>query len=183
MKRVGIFLSLGIFLLLIARYFFENFPPYNIVQLQHLVEANNIQPGDWESLNDAIDVLIEKNQILNYLSNNAYIAAGILLAAIFSLFVAVHLVIDKFFFKNFYEKASLFDAVRRGFLVCVALGLTIYLKLYGIEIQTIIFVDIFILAIEILFFVYVKQHLKLGVGKVIEFNRKVVDEVKKDNAK
>lgn len=180
MKRFVVLLALGLFLIFIARYFFENFSPFNISQLQHLIEANNIKQGDWESLDNSILVLIEKGQILNYLSTNAYIAAGIFLTGILFIFIGLHLVIDKFFFKNFYEKASLFDAVRRGLLFVIAVFLTIYLKLYGLDLQTILLIDLFILAIEVFFFLYIKQHIKVSIGKVIEFNKKVVSEVKKD---
>lgn len=176
MKRVVILLALGVFLLFFARYFFINFSPFNLTSLQHLIEANNIKPGDWEALNSTIQVLIDKNQILSYLSNNAYIASAVLIAGILCIFVAVHLVIDKFFFKNFYEKASLFDAVRRSFLFCTALSLTVFLKLYGLDIQTIVLVNILIVAIEILFYLYIKPHIKYGVGKVVELNKKIMSE-------
>jgi len=177
MKRVVILLALGIFLLFVARYFVINFSPFNLAQIQHLVEANNIKPGEWDSLNNSIQILIDKNQILNYLSNNAYIASSIFVIGVLCLFIGIHLVIDKFFFKNFYEKASVFDAVRRGMLLCVGISLTVYLKLYGLDIQTILLIDILIFAIEILFFFYVKPHLKSGVGKVAEFNKKVIGEI------
>lgn len=176
MKRVVILLALGVFLLFVARYFVTNFSPFNLSQIQHLVEANNIKPGEWDSLNSSIQVLIDKNQILNYLSNNAYIASVIFIAGILCIFIGIHLVIDKFFFKNFYEKASVFDAVRRGILFCLGIALTVYLKLYGLDLQTILLIDILIFAIEILFFLYVKPHLKSGVGKVVEFNKKVISE-------
>ena len=174
MKRVVILLALGIFLLFVARYFFINFSPFNLVQLQHLIEANNIKPGEWDSLDGTIQVLIEKNQILNYLSNNALITFTIFIGGILSIFIGLHLVIDKFFFKNFYEKASLFDAVRRGILFCLAISLTIYLKLYGFDLQTVLLVDVLIVVLEIIFFYYIKPHLKLGVGKVIELNKKII---------
>lgn len=176
MKRVLILLALGIFLLFVARYFFINFSPFNLTQLQHLIEANNIKPGDWDSLNATIQFLIDKSQILSYLSNNAYIASAIFIGGILCLFIAFHLTIDKFFFKNFYEKASLFDAVRRGILFCTAVTFSVYLKLYGLDLQTILLVDLLIFVIEILFFVYIKPHLKSGVGKVVELNKKIINE-------
>lgn len=176
MKRVVILLALGIFLLFVARYLFTNFSPFNLAQLQHLIEANNIKPGEWDLLNSSVQTLIDKNQILNYLSNNAYIASAIFIGGILCIFIGLHLVIDKFFFKNFYEKASVFDAVRRGILVCLGLSLTVYLKLYGIDLQTILLINILIIAIEILFFLYIKPHIKSGVGKVVEFNKKVIGE-------
>jgi hypothetical protein len=173
MKRVVILLALGLFLLFIARYFFLNFSPFNLNQIQHLVEANNIKPGEWDILNNTIQTLIDKNQVLNYLSNNAYVAFGIFISGVFCIFIGLHLIIDKFFFKNFYEKASIFDAVRRGVLFCTAACVNLYLKLYGLDIQTILLINVFILAIELFFFIYIKPHLKSGVGKVVEFNKKV----------
>lgn len=176
MKRVVILLALGIFLLFVARYFFTNFSPFNLAQLQHLIEANNIKPGEWDSLNTSVQTLIDKNQILSYLSNNAYIASAIFVAGVLCIFVAFHLVIDKFFFKNFYEKASVFDAVRRGILFCLGLSLTVYLKLYGLDVQTILLINVLIFSIEILFFLYIKPHIKSGVVRVVEFNKKVLNE-------
>lgn len=177
MKRVLIFIALGIFLLLIARYLLENFSPFNLTMLQRLVEANNIKPGDWDALNKAIEILIKNNQIIGYLTINAYVAAGVIVSGLFCIFVGAHLVIDKFFFKNFYEKASMFDAIRRGILLCTGIIISIYLNLYGFDVQTILFINIFILAIEILFFVYIKHHLKFQFNRIVEFNKKIVKEV------
>lgn len=173
MKRVVILLALGVFLLFLARYFFVNFSPFNLNQIQHLIEANNIKPGEWDVLNSTIQILIDKNQIIEYLSNNALIASAVFISGILCIFIGLHLIIDKFFFKNFYEKASIFDAVRRGILFCVAISLTVYLKLYGLDLQTILLIDLLLIVVEILFFHYIKPHIKIGVGKVVELNKKI----------
>jgi hypothetical protein len=173
MKKVAIFFFIGLFMALISKYILENFSPIDFHALQDLIVTQKIKPGNWESLDNQISILIRNGQILKYISNNVYIAAVTILSSIFSFFMVLHLTIDKIFFKNYYEQASLFDAIRRGLVLDLVIGLVIYLKLYGIDLGTIVLVPIFFLIIEILFSLYIKRIIVNKHNEIKEFNRRM----------
>lgn len=180
MKRFVILVALGSFLLVIARYFYLNFSPLNLDKIQSLIVDSNIRPGDWESLDGTIINLINSHRILDFLSPNAFIGFFTALVGGVLIFIAIHLLIDKFFFKNYFEKASVFDATRRGVIIGIVISVIFYLRLSGYDFQTQLLVTILAIALEILFFMYIKPVLKRNYLKMVDFNKKVTQEIKKD---
>lgn len=133
MRRIIIFIAIGIMLLILARYFAYTLSPFNIEAIQEISDSRKISPGDWQELDSEIINLIERGLILEYLSTNAYIGFVLFLGGIFCLFIAFHMSIDKLFFKFFYESASLVNAARRGLVFCIVIFLMFYFKLKAMD--------------------------------------------------
>lgn len=154
MKQFFIFLVVGIFFGFFSRYILTSpeISPLNLEMVQQLIIDKNIGPDDAKQLDSAIQDLISRGLIINYLSPNSFLLAFSLLASIFCFFICLHLFFDKLFFKNFYENASIFIAVRRGILLCIAIGAVIIFKLYRIETYVLFLVPIVALTIEGIFY-------------------------------
>ncbi len=163
---------------ILSKYIFENFSPLNLQSIQELIVAKNIKPRDFETLSHEIDNIIKNGQIFKYLSTNIILAVITVLSAIFCFFAAIHLTVDKIFFKNYYEQASMFDAVRRGLFLDIVIFLVVYLKLYGIDLLTIGLVPILFLIIEIIFTSYIKKILQHRYGQFKAINEKIKQDTK-----
>lgn len=116
--------------------------------VQQLIVDKDIGPDDGKLLNEEIRSLIDRGLIINYLSSNAYLLAISLLASVMCFFVCIHLFIDKLFFKNFYENASIFIAMRRGLLLCISIGAIVLFNLYRVESYVLFLVPIAAVTIE-----------------------------------
>ncbi|MEP7103941.1 MAG: hypothetical protein ABI721_04515 [Candidatus Dojkabacteria bacterium] len=162
MRHFFVFFIVGVFFAFIARYMIvsPDISPLNLDMVQKLIEEKNIGVDDSKQLNAEIQSLIDRGLILSYLSPNAYLLAVSILASIFCFFSSIHLFVDKLFFKNFYEKASLFNATRRGLLLCISIGAVVYLRLYRVEDYVLILVPIAAVAIEAIFFFNSKSRIK-----------------------
>jgi len=150
MKQFVIFLVIGIFFALFSKYIVSSpdIPPLNMDMVQQIITDKGIGPDDAKKLDEEIQNLIDRGLIINYLSTNAYLLAFSILASILCFFVCIHLFVDKLFFKNFYERASLFIAIRRGLLLCLSIGAIILFKLYKVETYVLFLVPIAALTIE-----------------------------------
>lgn len=157
MRRVGLYLILGIIFAIISYALLQELSPFNQQKIEELIESKEIEEEDFEKLNNEIDIVIQRGLIFNYLSENAYIVAFCILLSIFCLFVSIHLVLDKIFFKNFYENASHFDALRRGFLLILSIALFIFAKLSRAETYVLILLVIVPIVIEVVIKVYFKK--------------------------
>jgi len=151
MKNVLIFLILGGFFSLLLFYILKEFSPFELSKIDTLIKTNALNPGEWDKLNSILKDIIDQGKVFEYLSNIAYIAFGVLLAAIFSFFTALHLFVDKLFFKNYYEKPSLFDAMRRAILLVATIALVVYMKLSLLENTVIVLVPVSAVIIELIF--------------------------------
>ena len=177
MKRVIVALTIGVFLLIIFKYIIDNISPFNAIEVQKLIEVNQIRTGDWDTLNKVINDLISKGEIFKYLSLYAYLAVIVFCVGIGSIFTAIHLTIDKIFFKNFFESASLFDAIRRSMLLSVGLVALIYLKLLGVETYVLILTPIVLLALEIVFTLYFRKPLLNRIESILRIHKEVKAEI------
>lgn len=163
MKNVLVFAILGGFFSLVLFYIFKEFSPFELSKLEELIKINSLAPGEWDKLNQLLKEQFDKGLIFQYLSSTAYFAFGIALAAIFSFFAAIHLFIDKLFFRSFYEKPSLFDAIRRAGLFVFAIGLMLFMKLSLLDNLYILLVPVATLVIEIILVSHIKPFVK---GKI-----------------
>ncbi len=154
-KRITIFFILGIFFGVFAFYFTNQFSPFNVSKIQDYADEHEIP--DEEVLTNELKTLIDEGEILDYLSSNAYIAFVMTLLSFFFLLSAIHLTIDKLFFKKFYEPASMFDALRRSLIVVVVLGILVYLNLYGADALTMAGVGVIAILIEVFTFWYLRS--------------------------
>jgi hypothetical protein len=133
LRKVLLYTIIGTLLLITAYFLSRELSPLNLDKIEELILTEEIPSGDKEALNKAINELFERGIIVSYLSENAYVIVLSGLFGIFFLFVAIHLVIDKIFFKNFYETPSSVTAIRRGFLLVLTLGFLIFAKLNKAE--------------------------------------------------
>lgn len=159
MRKGIIFFVIGITLILLSALFFQSFSPLNLEKVQELIIQNEIQPGDEDRLNDVLKELRLTGKLTDYLNGDFFVGFIIALSGIFLIFNTFHLTIDKLFFKNFYEKASLFDSIRRGLLLCISLFVFSILSLIGYTLNDILLGAVLILLVEILFAVYFKSAL------------------------
>ncbi len=163
MRQFIVFLVVGIFFGIFSRYILTSpdISPLNLEMVQQLITDKGIGPDDSKQLDVEIQNLIDKGIIINYLSTNAYLMAFSILATIFCFFVCIHLFVDKLFFKNFYENASLYVAIRRGFLLCLSLGAIVFFRLYRVETYVLFLVPLAAFTIEGVFiFSFKSRHRK-----------------------
>lgn len=181
MKRIIIFFFIGVFFIFISKYIFENFTPFNKDALQELITSQNIQPGQWDQLNQELLNLVQRGLILDYLSPNAYIGLGSVLVSIFSFFVSIHLIIDKIFFKDYFEPALLSDAIRRGIFLLAALILIAYTKLLHVELYIIALIPVVFIILEIFYQSYFKKFMEFRKTRLQEMEQKDKQEQKEEN--
>lgn len=149
MRKVFLYIIIGSLLLAAAYFLSKELSPFNLDKLEELVQTEEIPSGDKDALNTAINELFDRGIIISYLSENAYVIIFSALAGIFFIFVALHLVVDKIFFKNFYETPSSLVAIRRGFLFVSAIGFLIFAKLNKAEAYVIVLIIIVPILLEI----------------------------------
>lgn len=166
LKKVFILTTIGLVLLALSYYLMQSFSPFKQEKLEELIESKEIEEEDIETLNSEINIIIKDGFILDYLSSNAYLTFGLILASVLCLFSSLHLTIDKLFFKKFYEVPSLFDAVRRGIWISLSLGLMFYLKLFGSDIYTLLSVPIAAFILEVFFTIYLRKEIYKRVKRL-----------------
>lgn len=142
---------IGIFFVFSTNYIFVNLSPLNLDKVQELAEEKGIEEEEWDRLDDEIDLVINEKNIFPYLTPDAYLGLVSFCLSIFCIFFSFHVVIDKIFFKKFYEKPSLYNAARRGLILVITIVAIICLKLYKVNTQTLIAVGLLGIAIELLF--------------------------------
>lgn len=128
MRRVFVALFLSLLFVAIGIYITTNTSPFKLDAVMNLAQTDNILTN--EVLIKKLPEYVFNGFIWDILDGRQFIAwltvwsfAGI---SIFSFF---HLLIDKLFFKKFYEQPSIFDAVRRGFLLILIFIGAVFLKL------------------------------------------------------
>lgn len=165
MKKMFIFVGLTIFFLIFSVYVINNYSPLNLDRLQNDADSKGLQRGDREKFDQIVDELISSQLIFSYLTEIAYIAFLLLLAGIWSFFVFLHLLIDKLFFKLFYEEPSYAIAYRRGFYPVVLCFTFVAFKLYNIDFKLLLIVVLILLIFEYL----------LTPTKSAEVNKEIIE--------
>lgn len=143
MKRFFIILLLGIVLLGLSWLFMQQSSPFNKEKLDALIIENEIEKNDWNALQQIIVEYKQDGKIFELLSANAYIFFVMLSSSSLLLFTALHLFVDKLFFKEYYESPSLRVAVRRSCVLVVALSSAFVIWIYSLN-------NLYILAIAAL---------------------------------
>lgn len=128
MRRVIIALFLSFLFIGIGLYISSNTSPFSLDNVKRIAQTDNLLTdqafflkfGDYLS-NGFIWDMLDIKQF------NSWVVVWSL--GTISLFSFFHLLIDKLFFRKFYEEPSIFDAVRRGFLIVIIFIGAIYLRL------------------------------------------------------
>ena len=166
MKNVLIFTILGGFFSLVLFYILKEFSPFELSKIDELIKLNSVLPGEWDKLNTLIQEQISKGLLFQYLSSVAYLAFGVGLAAILSFLTAIHLFLDKLFFRSYYENPSLYNAIRRSTFIVITIGLVVYMKLSLLETQTIVLVPVAALILELIIASTINPFLRSKLTKV-----------------
>jgi len=160
-----VFIVLSLVLGVISYFYITNISPFDEQMINELIQERQIAEDDFETLNFELRKIYNQGLIFEYLSPNAYVGFGLVSAALLFLFVACHIMLDKLFFKKFYEIPSFFDAFRRGLLIILSLGLIIYLRFLNLTWQEAIVVPIILLLLEILFMSFLKDDFMKSLGR------------------
>lgn len=154
---------MGIVLLVFARYFAYTLSPFDLEAIQEISDARKIAPGDWKELDSEISNLVERGLILEYLSENAYVGTSLFLSGVFFIFTALHLFIDKLFFKFFYEKASITLAFRRAFILCIGIFFIFYFRLKSMPSEYLLLIPVMCILLEYALSKYIIPELILRI--------------------
>ncbi len=128
MKHVIILLILGAFLLLIGIYILHNVDPISKDKILEYSETQGFLTDN--EVIDNIDQLIEKGMIFRMLDpKNIFAFLLVFSSSFICFFSAIHISIDKMFFKKFYETPNVLAAYRRGILICLCSVGIFFLKL------------------------------------------------------
>ncbi|BCX13641.1 MAG: hypothetical protein KatS3mg085_173 [Candidatus Dojkabacteria bacterium] len=161
MKLSLISFILGIFFAGLTYYFYSYESPFKQEKLQEIIEFREIEPNEKNLLQAEISFIIEKGLVFEYLSTNAYLALACLNLSIVSVFLSLHLIIDKLFFKTLIDPPNYSLAFRRSIVFLVALVLFFYFKLQAVEFPALLLTFVIAIILEYLFESYLGRKSKL----------------------
>jgi len=148
MRIIFYLICLVILSILIVLYFVNNHPPINLDKLKQDIVQMDILRNEDEEFNNLISNITKPENILNYLLPEAYITLFLLIFILWGLFVILHLLVDKLFFKLFYEKPNFSNAYRRGVFFIILIIYRIISEFYKLDINFFISLVLFLILIE-----------------------------------
>ncbi len=144
---VGIILIVGAFLILQR----GNVSPFKVSQLQELINENQIGENDYELFEEKIDELIANGQIEVYLESSSVVIFVCTLAlGVALVFFGIHSIVDKLFFKKFFEKANFPVAIRRALLFTGVIVAGLILRFYRVEWNMVVLLIPLFIVIELI---------------------------------
>jgi len=150
MKRIIPIIIIAIFAIGLFFYFINNLSPWNGEIIDRYIGTYNISTGSefQEFINDSIKAGI----IFDYLDiKNVFliIICGLISAS--ASLTAIHLIIDKLFFKKFYEEPNLSVAFRRSlYIPCVFIIFNILRLVNGFNVINFVIISILIIIMIII---------------------------------
>jgi hypothetical protein len=148
MKRISIALFLAALTGGLILYVMSHFPPYDFEKLKQI---NGQSTVDVSVLTDNIDQMIEYGLVLPIIDTKI-IGIISLLGFIFivSLISGLHMLVDKLFYKKFYEEPRTWPALRRGVLIfLMSFGLVFFRLIGGLNFANAFLVIFLCLILEI----------------------------------
>lgn len=157
MRRVFIFFMLSIVFFGLFSFMISNLEFMDVTKLDSFQDEFHIQ--NQEDFDIVFEQIKDKGLALNYINLNNFFALIIILICLcFSTLCAIHLVVDKMFFKTFYQQPDLLPALRRGFLLSFGFCSIILLRVLAVlNIWLVISILIIIVLVEYMFMWYHKQ--------------------------
>jgi len=166
MRRVLLFLLIGIFFLAVSVYLMYTLSPFTEDEVINLVVSEEPELAQefreiaterlWELKEEGILYLAAKPE-------NVFLVAGTMLSSIFCFFVFVHLLLDKVFVSKVL-KPKLVPAIRRGILFTLAVASILVYRFFGSEWYIIVLTLAMIVLVEV-FVVKMIQRPKLKVAE------------------
>lgn len=162
MKKVLLSLIITAFFGILFYYLLSSVSPWNREKVFEYLEKFEITHG--EDFDKFINDTLEAGLILDYLDLKNVIIIFITGAATFTgLFASLHLLIDKLFFKKFFEEPNVVNAIRRGIWFPVLFLIFTLVKLIGGFTS----INIIFLIVSIIVIIYVEISFTRS-GKVSE---------------
>ena len=111
-------------------YLLDTLSPWNEDAVNFTVERFGLLTG--AEFSEFVNEGVETGTVFGLLDLKNVAALGIVgLITVTSGFSTLHTFVDKLFFRKFYERASIFNAVRRGVLLGILVAALIILRLNG----------------------------------------------------
>jgi hypothetical protein len=154
MRRAFIALFLGLIFGLSAFYFLSNSSPFDLDKVKEVGKYYQIQEdADFAS---KLDYFISNGLIWQVLDKKTFFTALFLGGAtISSILAALHLFLDKLFFRKFHEEPRLVPAIRRSLLPVIFIAGMVYFRLLNAFIwYNVLLLFILLTGIEVLVTVF-----------------------------
>lgn len=166
MRTAGLTFLTSIFFLILFVYLTNSISPWNQTAVSEAIDVYDINSG--ENFTVFIDEVLELGLIWELISiKNLVIWISVLGGAFVSMFISIHMIIDKLFFRKFFEEPDFWMAFRRGFLIYLAFSSLLILRLIaGLVWYNALAVVILGAAIE-MGFVYYHSHKKEKQSEVL----------------
>lgn len=120
MKHAFIVFLVGIFLIIIGVNITQKVLPFSEDEMIAFAEEKGFLTDN--ELINGLDELIDRGLIFRMIDSKSLTAFLLVWSsAIICIFASIHLAIDKFFFKQFYQPPNAFMAYRRGGLIALSL--------------------------------------------------------------
>jgi len=168
MRIIFYLICLVILSVLIVLYFVNNHPPINLDKLKQDIVQMDILRNEDEEFNNLISNITKPENILNYLLPEAYITLFLLIFILWGLFVILHLLVDKLFFKLFYEKPNFANAYRRGVFFVILIIYRIISEFYKLDINFFMSLVLFLILME---YVVINKLIKVNFSFINIFNK------------
>lgn len=130
MRQSVIAIVAGILFFLLFSYAFNYLSPWNFSEVDHAISRYGMESGSEfiEFVEDSIQLgtIWKLLDIRNVIIMLLIFGGGQVLT-----FAGIHMLIDKIFFKKFYEQPNHFAALRRGALIFIIICTLVFLKSIG----------------------------------------------------
>lgn len=149
MRKYLIFLVVSLFLAAMTVYLVSVTNPLEETAQRLLITSQKVT--DDPAFIEALQQLKSQGLLIQYLNWRSILPVFITAAgAGVSLFIFVHMILDKLFWKKFYEQPSVLIALRRGVMLLLAFVFYLFCQLYAVDIGIFGLGALFLLLIEII---------------------------------
>jgi hypothetical protein len=133
MKRVGIAFGIAVLFGTLLVYLMNRYSPYDTEKLKLL--GSSEQTVELSIFTDNIGQMIDNGLLLPVIDYKIfYINLGLAFCFVVATVASIHMLIDKLFYKKFFEEPELWPALRRGLLLFFTIvGLTFYRLIGGLS--------------------------------------------------
>jgi hypothetical protein len=128
MRKIIIALFVSVLLISVGIYISVNISPFKNDTVLKVAQTDNILTN--EKFIASLTTYINNGYVWDFLNiQNFFSWLAVWSLSFISLFSFFHLLLDKLFFRKFYEDPGVFKALRRGLFLCICLVGTVFLRL------------------------------------------------------
>ena len=130
MKKALIVLGISAFLLVLLIYIGTTFSPYDSTKLTEIAGAVGF--SDPLTLTDNVQNMIDYGLVFQLLDTKVFYIVVLLGFAFTVTFVSgLHMLVEKLFYKKFYEEPRVWPAIRRGIILYLMIFGILFFRLIG----------------------------------------------------